>query len=177
MQIQSSVRSSELPSDSLLQDCGKKGAFTDCYVTDVEGSVSQSAFVEAFYTTPLFKVERLLLKWFAARPSTDAEAKQLADGNASSFAAWRVEAQSANQLLLADMTGRTKSWLMASPVPGSVMPVQTRLHFGSAVVPASSSSNGVPRMGLIFQALLGFHRLYSRLLLGAARTRVLLNKS
>ncbi len=48
----------------------------------------------------------------------------------------------------------------------------TLLHFGSAVVRRRNRSGGKPETGAVFNALLGFHRLYSRLLLGAARRRV-----
>ncbi|MEO7853631.1 MAG: hypothetical protein ABIR94_15465 [Rubrivivax sp.] len=165
-----------MPAQSLLQACRAAGAYTDCYVTDVDAVVTQQAFVEAFYTTALFKVERCLLKLMVARPSTDAEAAKLARGQVELFAAWRVEARSESQLLLADMSGRTKSWLMAAPVSHEASPgqtPQTRLYFGSAVVPASAAGNSGLRMGFVFHSLLGFHRLYSRLLLGVARSRVL----
>lgn len=131
---------------------------------------SHSAFVEAFYTTALFKVERLILAWFVARPSTDLQARQLAEGSTDSFAAWRVEGRAPDQLLLTDFVGRTRSWLMVAPVPGAN--ARTRLYFGSAVVPRGHAGKGPPRMGLAFHALLGFHKLYSRLLLRAARSRM-----
>jgi hypothetical protein len=166
----SAVRPIDLPAESFLQDCRKTGAYTDCYVADVDGLVSQPAFVEAFYTTSLFKLERAFLGWFVARPSTDAQAKRLAHGQVSSFAAWRVEEQSEKQLLLA--AGSTKSWLMAKPIADGGLPARTRLHFGSAVVPKARAGGNLQRMGFAFHALLGFHRLYSRLLLGAARVRV-----
>ncbi|MGB8326893.1 MAG: hypothetical protein WCE48_04870 [Steroidobacteraceae bacterium] len=171
-----SVRSCELPEVALLRKYQVGRSYADCYVTEVGGSVSQSAFVEAFYTTPLFKVERAILKWLAARPSSDPEARQLAEGTTNSFAAWRVEGRNADQLLLADFTGRTKSWLMVAPVGGPGAGSQTRLYFGSAVVPRTERGSGLRRMGFSFHALLGFHRLYSRLLLGAARSRVLTNR-
>ena len=50
-----------VPADSFLGAYAAKGAFTDCYAASVPGSVSLSEFVLAFYTTPLFKVERWLL--------------------------------------------------------------------------------------------------------------------
>ena len=163
----------DLPAEALLQSSRAAGAYTDCYVCEVEGAVSLSAFVEAFYTTRLFKLERFILRWLARRPATDADARRLAEGGASTFSAWRVEGRAANQLLLADFTGRTKSWLMVAPVMASSATERTRLYFGSAVVPlARRSAEGKPAMGFGFHALLGFHRLYSRLLLGAARSRL-----
>ena len=160
----------ELPLAALLQKYRRGSGYADCYMTEVAGVISQVAFVEAFYTTGLFKIERTTLKWFARRPATDLDAKQLSVGAVGEFAAWRVEAQSVDQLLLADFTGRTRSWLMAV---SDAKAGSTRLYFGSAVVPKTRRGHGPQKMGLAFHALLGFHRLYSRLLLKAAGVRLL----
>ena len=139
-------------------------------MSKLPGAVTQAACIEAFYTSPLFKIERTLLQFLAKKPATDADAKALAGGAATRFSAWRVEAQSSSELLLADFTGRTRSWLMAAPAPLTNNPPTTLLYFGSAVVPLSGQ--GAHRMGWLFHALLGFHRLYSRLLLRAACQRL-----
>lgn len=161
----------DLPVDALLQRHAGAGAHADCYAVDVAGRVSHAAFVEAFYTTRVFKLERLILRLFASRPSTDDEARQLAAGTRDSFAAWSVEGRTADQLLLGDFTGRTKSWLMVAAAEGTASP-KTRLYFGSAVVPVRSRRTGQAGLGWMFRALLGFHQLYSRILLGAARARL-----
>jgi len=163
---------STLPPESFLQPYLQQGAYVDCYSTRLPGVVTQARFVEAFYTTRLFKLERAILAWVVKRPSTDAQATQLAQGSTDSFAAWNVERQSENQLLLCDLHGRTRSWLMvvADDRSGAA---GTRLHFGSAVVPAASGRSGKKRMGTSFSLLLGFHRIYSRALLDAARARLL----
>lgn len=163
------VQSGEVPKHSLLGRYREAGAYADCYVVEVPRTVSQQQFIEAFYTSPLFKVERTLLKVFASKPASDADARALAAGQVQTFSAWRVEAQSDAELLLADVTGRTRSWLMATPGKGAG---STLLHFGSAVVPRAQAGTGRARMGWPFRALLGFHRLYSRLLLAAASRRV-----
>lgn len=94
--------------------------------------MTQSQYVIAFYTNSIFKIERIILKWIVAKPSTDLQAQHLADGSIDTFAAWQVEDRSENQLLLADFQGRTRSWLMVVPlVVGDE--VHTRLYFGSAV--------------------------------------------
>jgi hypothetical protein len=161
----------ELPQEALLRKYQYEGAYADCYVTQVARQVSHARYVEAFYTTALFKVERLLLAWFVAKPSTDAEATQLAAGALDSFAAWSVEARSANQILMRDFQGRTRSWLMAiSPESSAVE--ETRLYFGSAVVPSVSAKSGTRTLGPGFRVLLGFHKVYSRALLFAARSRL-----
>jgi len=150
----------ELPAGALLQRYRDQGAYTDCFAIDVPGQVAHAAYVEAFYTTAVFKLERLLLALFVARPSRDAEARELASGQRQQFAAWSVEGRAPGQLLMCDYAGSTRSWLMAVPAGQG-----TRLYFGSAVVRS--------RQGGVFRALLGFHKLYSRILLRAAVARVL----
>jgi hypothetical protein len=158
----------ELPAESLLGRYLVGGAYADCYTTHVTRDVSHAQFVEAFYTTALFKLERVILSLFASRASSDAEAGRLARGELDAFAAWSVEDRATDQLLLRDFTGRTRSWLMvAAPTP-----LGTQLFFGSAVVPAGAGKAGHARMGFAFTALLGFHKLYSRALLRAATSRL-----
>ena len=165
------IRPCKLPSDALLNRYLASGAYADCYVTEVALRVSHAEFVEAFYTTTVFKLERLILRAFVSRPSTDAQAGQLARGELSSFAAWSVEGRAPNQLLLSDVSGRTRSWLMVA-VSEKPDPVRTRLYFGSAIVPLRSLHTGKTSLGPVFSALLGFHKLYSWVLLRAARHRL-----
>ena len=161
----------DLPDAALLRKYQVGHSYADCYGAEVVGAHNLAAFVGAFYTTGLFKMERAVLR-LAGRPSTDAQARQLAEGSADGFAAWKVEARSADQLLLGDFTGRTKSWLMVAPGAGTGANATTRLYFGSAVVPRLNAATGEKSMGFVFNALLGFHRLYSRLLLKAAIRRL-----
>lgn len=119
----------------------------------------------AFYTTRLFRLERWILRLAVARPSTDEEARQLARGERDSFAAWSVEARAPDQLLMCDFTGRTRSWLMVAPAAGTS---GTRLYFGSVVVPVRDPNTGAMGLGPVHGPLIGFHKRYSRLLLGAA---------
>ena len=110
-------------------------------------------------------MERWILARIVARPSTDAEARALALGQRDRFAAWTVEQRAPDQVLLQDFTGRTCSWLMtkAAAEPGS-----TLLYFGSVVTSVRDASTGRPSLGPVHGRLIGFHRLYSRMLLGAA---------
>jgi hypothetical protein len=156
---------SNLTPHALLTKYAIAGAYTDCFATEIARTVSHAAFVEAFYTGRLFKVERFLLRVFIAKPSTDLQARRLAAGELNEFAAWRVEARAVDQLLLRAMDGRTRSWLMVS---AAAKPGHTRLYFGSAVVSAVNPSSGKSSMGFVFKALLGFHKRYSRALLSAA---------
>lgn len=165
----SAVESCEVPANSLLRSYKDGDGYADCYVAEIQGSVTQQDFIEAFYTSPLFKIERTILKYLASKPASDAEARLLAAGKAASFSAWKIEKQSTEELLLVDFTGRTRSWLMAQRATGSAT---TLLYFGSAVVPRKSRHTHRPGMGWAFHALLRFHRLYSRMLLSAAHKRL-----
>lgn len=158
-----------IPEGALLNAYLETGAYTDCYVTSVSESVSFAQYVAAFYTTKVFKLERFILKLALSKPSTDEQATQLGDGLLDSFAAWNVEARAGNQLLLCDIHGRTRSWLMIVPEENHA---GTRLYFGSAVVPIKHSGTGKLTLGFGFKALLGFHKLYSKVLLSAAQKKL-----
>ena len=166
------VQTGELPQDALLRKYRQAGAFTDCYFIDVPRRVSQAVYVEAFYTSPLFKIERFLLALFVRRPSTNLQAQQLASGELDRFAAWRVEGRSASQLLMCDYLGKTRSWLMSveTEIDGTE---HTRLYFGSAVIPKRDRADRrKDTFGFAFHALSGFHAMYSRALLRAACARL-----
>jgi hypothetical protein len=159
------VSSTAVPDASLLGAYARMGAYTDCYVTSVAGSVTLAEFVFAFYTTPLFKVERWLLSKVLKIASTDPQASELADSRVQRFSAWKVEGRSAVEILLA--AGQTRSWLSIQPQIGADL--STTLLFGSAVVPRRTDG----KFGFAFHALGGFHRLYSKFLLAAASRRVM----
>jgi len=171
MSRRSRIEPCPLPEHALLGRYAKSGAYTDCFATEVPARVSHAEYVEAFYTTGVFKLERLLLAWLVSRPSSDAQAKRLAAGEIDSFAAWDVEARSVDQVLMCDLNRRTRSWLMVAPVHADGV-TATRLYFGSAVVPVVSAASGEARMGSVFRVLLGFHKVYSRILLRAASSRL-----
>lgn len=166
-----SIKACPLPDGALLGRYHANGAFTDCYVTEVGFPVTNARFVTAFYTTPVFRAERLILAWALSKPSTDAEAEQLAGGRRDTFSAWRVEDRHDNQLLMADVKGRTRSWFMVSPGQPGTGP-QTQLYFGSAVLPVINRETGSPEMSPGFRALRGFHHYYSEVLLYSARSRL-----
>jgi len=166
------VQPCPLPEGAFLAAYRERGAYTDCYATELPIAVSHAAYVTAFYTTAVFKLERLVLRFAIDRPSTDEEAARVADGGVDRFAAWDVEQRAADQVLMCDLHGRTRSWLMTRDVSVAGSPA-TRLYFGSAVVPMRDARTGSPSMGSAYRALLGFHRVYSIVLLRAARARLL----
>lgn len=160
-----------IPIASLLHRLQRPGVHLDAYACTFAGNAALADYVEAFYTTPLFMLERAILALALRRPSTDAQAQALGRGSASEFAAWRVEARVTDQVLLRDITGRTCSWLMVEAVADQAAPA-TRLYFGSAVMPAPAGVGAPPRLGPVYRALMGFHDRYSRALLAAARRRL-----
>ncbi|HEX5007630.1 MAG TPA: hypothetical protein VFV70_10985, partial [Hyphomonadaceae bacterium] len=138
-----------MPDQALLSRYRERQAFTDCYVLDVPHSASLPQYVEAFYTSPLFKLERLFLTFAVAKPSTDAGARLMANGESARFAAWTVEDRTDNQIILRDFLGKTWSWLMCAAQPAG-----TRLYFGTAVVPRSISATGRVSLGWAFRLML-----------------------
>lgn len=163
-----SIKKCPVPANTLLDRYSTTGAYADCYWTEISERASLSEFIFAFYTTPLFKLERIILKLLVAKPSTDIQAKELADGSRNEFAAWHVEGRSENEILMCDFRGRTRSWMMTVPF-NAVNNPRTQLYFGSAVVPIRNSKTGELSLGFTYQALLGFHKIYSVLLLYPAK--------
>ena len=157
------------PPDSLLARLARaRGAYADAFTLRLPRAVPLAEFVEAFYTTRLFKLARALLS-LVGRPSSDASARAVARGETQRFAAWSVEAREGDELLMKDYSGATRSWFKVEAVGGGA----TTLWFGSAVLPSRpAGADGKPRMNLVFRALLGFHRRYSRALLTAAARRL-----
>ena len=161
------VKTSKLPPHTLLSKYADAGAYTDCFIAEIARPVSHAEFVEAFYTSPAFRLERFVLGLFLSKPFSNAQARQLAAGELSTVSAWRVEGRTTNELLMCDFLGRTRSWLMVSTTSEQ----STSLYFGSAVV--QGKGMGRPGVGIVSKALLGFHKLYSRALLGSGRRRLL----
>lgn len=156
-----------VPPDSLLDRLAQaRGAFADAYALDLPRAVTLAEFVEAFYTTRLFKVERALIS-LIGKPSSDLMARAVARGEGQRIAVWTVEARTADELLMHEDSGATRSWFKVEPGAAG-----TRLWFGSAVVPRRRGPGGEPHFNWVFHALLGFHQRYSRALLSAAARRL-----
>ena len=166
-----SIQKCPVPVKTMLENYSYDGSYTDCYTTEVPGQVPLPEYTLAFYTTPLFQMERLILKLAVAKPSTDIQAGQLASGLRDHFAAWYVEDRTESEILMCDFRGHTRSWLMVAPVPIKELP-RTRLYFGSAVVPIRNAKTGKPELGRVYQSLLGFHKIYSILLLYSAKLKI-----
>jgi hypothetical protein len=168
MAVNDRIAPHPLPADSLLQRYSRDGSYADCYVAELARPITYAEYVEAFYTTWAFKSERFILKWIVSRPSTDRQARELALGTRERFAAWTVEARAPNQIVMCDYMGKTRSWLMVESLRDGAA---TRLYFGTAVV-AHTDARGRRSIGGGFHVLMGFHKLYSRVLLSAARNKL-----
>ena len=165
------ISSCELPHDALLREYVTGSNFTDCYVARIRKRIVLHEFVSAFYSSPLFTLERLILKWVFSKPSNRSDIEELANGTATTFAAWSVEARRPDELLLKDYLGRTRSWLKCEPVAADDKP-QTAVFFGSAVVFSNGIKSSERRSDALFRALLPFHKLYSRALLWSAKRKL-----
>ncbi len=143
-------------------------SFLDCFTTDLAGTVSLAEFISAFYHSLPFRLERRIIQALIGRPSSAQDVRALASGTTDHFAAWVVLERTDSQLLLGDYRGHTRSWLAVKPLPGG----GTQLLFGSGIRSVPDPVTGAPSRTWGFRALGGFHVLYSRVLLGAARRRL-----
>lgn len=163
-----SIEKCPVPPQSFLSKYSLDGSYADCYRTEVQGQIPLNEFVFSFYTTSLFKVEAFILAHSVKRPSSDDQARELTDGTRNEFAAWKVEGRNENELLMCDISGRTRSWFMTQYLDS-----HTQLYFGSAVVPKKDKITGKASLGFIFAVLLGFHKIYSILLLYFAKQKLI----
>jgi hypothetical protein len=147
-----------LPPGTLLERYCGKGAYVDCLECQVRHAVNLEQLVVAFYNSRAFRPERWAIGALLGLPATNADVVKLAAGRAQRFSAWTVEARTDNQIMMCDYQGRTRSWLMVE-----AHGAETTLRFGSAVL---AQHRWFER--LLFKALTGFHRHYSRRLLESA---------
>jgi hypothetical protein len=144
------------------------GRYADCFAAGVARHVTLAQFVFAFYTSPLFRIERGLLHLLINAPSSRADARAIADGTSDKFAAWYVGQRTATQLLMCDRYERTRSCFCVEPQNSG----GTRLRFGSAVAARRGDRTDGVRRPAAFSLLLPFHVLYSEALLRAAKANL-----
>jgi hypothetical protein len=170
------IRTGKLPENALSAQYADDGAYADCYHIDIPRQIALEEYIQAFYTTPLFKVERAILSLVARKSSRDSEVDELSSGRSKRFSIWTVESRLPSQILLCDFTNKTRSWLMVASVENGETP-STRLYFGSVVVPRAVSENGQGSFGVLFYLLSGIHCLYSRALLKSAFAKLARKRS
>lgn len=157
------VAAADLPAESIAADYVEQGRYVDCFAVSMTDRIEFPQYLEAFYTSKVFKLERLILAAFVRRPSTDQQACQLAAGELQQFAAWSQEARTENQIIMCDYQQLTRSWLMAKSEAGI-----TTLFFGTIIVPKGKAAAEGKQMGLLFRVTLWAHLLYSKILLRSA---------
>ena len=145
------------------------GRYGDCFAVTVDRAVNLAEFVFAFYSSLVFRIERLILHVLIGAPSSDSDARAVAGGSGGSFAVWYVGERTATQLLMCDRYERTRSWFRVVPMSGG----RTLLQFGSAVAASGVETRSGSRGGGGFRLLLRFHVLYSQALLHAAKRGVM----
>jgi hypothetical protein len=160
-----------LPEGALLKGYQSRGAYTDCLTRVVAGQVTLEQYVTAFYSSPAFRPERVILSVLLAMPSTDRDIGALAEGGSDRFAAWTVEGRLNDQILLCDYQSRTRSWLMVEPLFANGAAL-TRLYFGTAVTQVEQTAVRRTLASIIFHCLLWFHKIYARALIGSAAKRL-----
>jgi hypothetical protein len=126
--------------------------YSDCFTITVPSRISLQQYVQAFFTCPVFRVERMLLPV----ATSDSEAEAISRGTSGRFGVWSVLERTDDELLATwsvdgySMHGAT--WFRVIEVPGDA----TRLEFGSSVTPSE---------GLWLLPMMWFHVWYSRVLL------------
>ncbi|CUI95273.1 hypothetical protein [Cognatishimia activa] len=161
-----SIRPCPHPETSYLKAYSSRpDHYTDCFETTAVDEVSLTELVEAFFTSPVLRLERKLLG-LAGMPSTTAAVTALANGAGTKVSGWETEQRDENQLLLAIFQNGIRTWLMVERDGTG-----TKLFFGSAVVPKNAGSEN-PKLGWWVNAFMGFHLLYSRIVLAAAKFQV-----
>ena len=146
-----------------------EGCSADAFKDNVKFPVSLEEFIQAFFGSNAFQMERTLLKIIGKPYVSPADIKALAASQQTQFAIWQVEAQSDHEIMLKVGNGPIRSWLMVLPEQNG----KTSLYFGSAVLPQDKTKNGTPQIGFLFRALIGFHNFYSRLLLNSATKKLI----
>jgi hypothetical protein len=164
-----SVTKSSPPPDSLLTKRVKESTLlveADCYSLEIDGKVSLEEFVEAFFTSQVFQVERMVLPV----ASTDEQARQFARGTTADFATWRAVGRTEGEFLTIwgdgspETTEIPKSgtqgatWFRVEPA-GTADAPRTRISLGSSIVgtpnPLTSFVMGIatPLHGVYSQTL------------------------
>ncbi len=161
-----------LPENALLQKYVKSGDYTDCFSVVIDKHVSQADFIEAFYNSRVFKLERFILTCLVFKPSSDRQAAQLAIGTIEKYAAWNLEARNENQLLMCDFKQATRSWLMTEKIEPNES-TQTRLFFGSALIARTNQQNNEKSIPFLIKSMVPAHQFYSKCLLNSTAAKLL----
>ena len=166
MGLVSPVEAAPVPVSSLLATAPGERDYADCWCCEIAGSAGLSQLIEAFFTCPAFRPERLTLAAIG-KGGSDAEARALAQGETDRFAAWTLVERREDEILLEDFAHRTRCWLAVAPQVG-----HTRVSFGTAILARTGDGGADRAENLAFRALVPFHRFYARRLIASAAKRI-----
>ncbi len=158
------ITQTPVPDGSLLQALATDtGAYADCFeakvTCDVPADDAFERFVFLFFDSPVFRLERAVLRLSGKAPKERNNPLALAQGDTDVFAVWRVHQRTETEILMAVPETPVRTWLSLEKDGGTA-----ELRFGSAIL--SEEGKDVPHW--IFPVTLRAHLVYSRLLLRAA---------
>ena len=79
------------PEHSLISEQSMlEGYVTDCFSAEVSKAVDLSDLIEAFYKTPLFRLERLVLSFAPSGRLRDTDITALSKGQVDRISVWQV---------------------------------------------------------------------------------------
>lgn len=155
-----------VPDTSLLaHQAADPDHYADCYSVNLPCEADLSAYLTAFFSLPIMRLERLIIAAMGT-PSRAQDVAALASGASDQLAIWKVEQRTEDQIVMRVSGGRIRTWLMRENTNDG-----TRLYFGSSVEPIEKP-DGTVTLGPSIKTLEGFHRLYSRILIAGAARRL-----
>jgi hypothetical protein len=157
------IQTRPVPHHALHKHYQDAGGYADCFAARLSAPATLADLIKAFYTCPVFKMERVILRILLSKKSSDEQARALAKGTRTHFCAWDVEARTETQILIRDYQGMTLSWFMVEPSDPET------IYFGTAIVAAKGARPDTPKIPLLFSSTLWFHKTYSRALLWSTR--------
>lgn len=109
------VIATTLPKSACLNDYEHHaGVYTDCFQTELPKGGTLESYINAFFNTWLFRIERMILSTAAKKPVSDEDIARLAQGTSNTMSAWQVERRDADQILLEVPQPPIRTWLMRS---------------------------------------------------------------
>ncbi|MTI09151.1 hypothetical protein [Curvivirga aplysinae] len=168
------VKETAIPLNSFMNFYHESpGHHADAFVGQIDGIVTLEDYILAFFDSPIFRIERSILSLFLLRRIKQSEIKELASGRSQQFALWKTKKRNEEELLLEVGDSQIRTWFHTEQEQSN----KTKLYFGSAIVPDTTSKNAKEGIGFTFRFFMGFHKLYSRILLQSALKKLKRNNN
>ncbi len=161
------IRKTTLPAHAMLSRYADGTAsYTDCFAYDYAGPVDLENFLNAFFNSWVFRLERFILKAAARVTISDEDTANFAAARSDRMGLWTAQDRDESQVLTIVGQGPIHSWWMVEP-KGE----RTRLYFGSAIRPMTAK-DGSQRMNPAAKYGGLPHRIYARILLAVAARKL-----